>query len=313
MAAPEPVNLAAALSALRPKDKQPASARVLNGWISQAERALGSDGGRLGWLVATTITTAALQQAVDEMGEPLFLLKGGTLLQHRLPGTTRATTDLDGLVRGDIDAYLAKLDQVLQRPWGACTLRRGEVETINVPNRLIKPRRFSAFVLLDGVTWRRIQVEVSPDEGSAGSLGEDVPAPSLAGFGLPTPDRLTGLAMRYQIAQKIHAASDPHDPPAYLNERARDAVDLILLRDLVTSQATPTLAGLRAAVLDIFQARARDAVALGLSPRKWPAALTPYPHWRVSFARAAESVGLDLGLEDAIEQVNTWIKLIDNS
>lgn len=61
MAAPEPVNLAAALGALRPKDKQPASARVLNGWISQAERALGSDGGRLGWLVATTITTAALQ------------------------------------------------------------------------------------------------------------------------------------------------------------------------------------------------------------------------------------------------------------
>ena len=113
MAAPEPVNLAAALGGLRPKDKQPNSARVLNAWIAQTGRQLGSDGGRLGWLVASTITTAALQQAV-ELGEPLFLLKGGTLLQHRLPGTSRATIDPDGLIRGDIDAYFDKLDEVLQ-------------------------------------------------------------------------------------------------------------------------------------------------------------------------------------------------------
>jgi hypothetical protein len=45
-------------------------------------------------------------------------------------------------------------------------------------------------------------------------------------------------------------------------------------------------------------------------PRR-ASALTRYPHWRVSFARAAESVRLDIGLVDAVEQVNTWIKLID--
>jgi hypothetical protein len=313
MATPESVNLAAALGGLRPKDKQPNSARVLNAWIMQAERQLGSDGGRLGWLVATTIVTAALQQAVDELGEPLFLLKGGTLLQHRLPGTTRSTTDLDGLIRGGIDTYLETLDEVLQRPWGACQLRRGPVEIIDVPNRLIKPRRFDAVVLLGGVTWRRIQVEVSPDEGSAGSTGEHVPAPSLAAFGLPTPDRLTGLAMRYQIALKIHAASDPHDPPAHENDRARDVVDLLLLRELVSTQAMPTLPGIKDAVLDIFDARARDAAALGLPSRTWPTLLTAHPHWRVSFARATASVGLDIGLDDAVDQVNTWIKLIDGS
>ena len=78
-------------------------------------------------------------------------------------------------------------------------------------------------------------------------------------------------------------------------------------------QAKPTLAEIKAAVLDIFYARARDAAALGLPPRTWPTVLTPYPHWGVSFARAAESVGLDVGLEDAVEQVNTWIKLVDGA
>jgi hypothetical protein len=124
----EPVNLARALDGLRPKEKVPNSARVLDGWIAQAERQIGSDGGRLGWLVASTVVTAALQLAVDEEDQPRFLLKGGTLLQHRLPGLSRSTTDLDGLVRGDLDEFIVKLDIVLARPWGPCTLRRGPVE-----------------------------------------------------------------------------------------------------------------------------------------------------------------------------------------
>jgi hypothetical protein len=54
----------------------------------------------------------------------------------------------------------------------------------------------------------------------------------------------------------------------------------------------------------------------GIGQRKAPrraSALTRYPHWRVSFAGAAESVRLDIGLVDAVEQVNTWIKLIDGA
>jgi hypothetical protein len=36
--------------------------------------------------------------------------------------------------------------------------------------------------------------------------------------------------MRYQIAQKVHASTDPHNPPEFVNDRARDVVDLLLLR-----------------------------------------------------------------------------------
>lgn len=140
----EPVNLARALDGLRPKEKVPNSARVLDGWIAQAERQIGSDGGRLGWLVASTVVTAALQLAVDEEDQPRFLLKGGTLLQHRLPGLSRSTTDLDGLVRGDLDEFIVKLDIVLARPWGPCTLRRGPVETMPKSSRARSSREPSS-------------------------------------------------------------------------------------------------------------------------------------------------------------------------
>lgn len=305
--------LAVALSGLRPKQHHPHSARVLDGWIAQAERQLGSDGGRLGWLVASTVVAGALQQALDELGQPLFLLKGGTLLQHRLPHVARATTDLDGLVRGDLDVFLASLDDVLARPWGPCTVRRNAVEQIEVPQRVRKPRRFDVLVQVKGITWRRVQVEISADEGSAGAVGERFAAPSLAGLGLPTPDHLTGLAMRYQIAQKVHAVSDPHDPPHAVNDRARDVVDLILMRDLMKSTGSPTLPEVKAAILDIFAVRARDAATVGYPQRRWPARVTAYPHWVASFSRAAESARMTLALAAAVAEVNAFLEEIDAS
>src|SRR5664279_5890451 len=91
------------------RGKEPASARVLDTWIAQAQRKLGMDAGRLGWLIASTVVVAALQRAVDETGRSLFLLKGGTYLQHRMSWATRATKDVDGLVRGDLDTLLEAL------------------------------------------------------------------------------------------------------------------------------------------------------------------------------------------------------------
>lgn len=148
-------------------------------------------------------------------------------------------------------------------------------------------------------------------------MGEPEPvnlaAASLAGFGLPTPDHLTGLAMRYQIAQKVHAASDPHDPPDLLNDRARDVVDLLLLRDLTHSTGSPTPTEIKAAILDIFAARASDAAALGYPERTWPARVTAYPHWAASFTRAGQSAGLELTLEEAVAQANAWLDELDAS
>ena len=301
------------LSQLKVKGQQPKSVAILNQWIAHAERTLGvpAAGGRLGWLVASTVVIAALQQAVDHAGTPSFLLKGGTMLQHRLGLTARATSDVDGLIRGDIARFVIALDDMLVQSWGPFTMTRSEVEVIDTPTRVVKPRRLTVSVSLRGQTWRKVQVELAPDEGGAGDTPETVPAPALDGFGLHGPDELVVLAMRYQIAQKIHACSDPHDPPAWLNDRPRDVVDLILLRDLVTSEGAPTLAEIRDATVRVFEHRADDAVTLGHPPRSWPCVVVAHKHWPTDYARAAADGGVTQSLDDAVAEVNDWLARID--
>ncbi len=307
--------LAALLRTLKPKAKQPMSATVLNNWIAQAEGKLGPEakGGRLGWLVASSVAIAAIQRAIDTDGRQLFLLKGGSLLQHRLNTTARTTKDVDGLVRGDLDAFLIALEGALAEPWGPLTLRRDEVEDVDVPTRAIKPRRFDIVIELRGVTWRRIQFEVSPDEAGIGDEFEAIEPPPLTGFGLPDPDTLVGIAMRFQIAQKLHAVSDPHDPPSNVNDRARDVVDLLLLRHLVAEAGYPALAQIRAAATAVFESRADEAQQLSLPSRAWPPIVIIHAHWADDYARAAASADITLSLDEAVADVNSWVAAIDEA
>lgn len=293
------------LAALPARGKEPASARILTAWVEQTKDRVGLDGARLRWLIASTVVVAVLQRSCDGTGRPRFLLKGGTYLQHRMNWGGRATRDVDGLIRGDLEEFLADLDRVLQIPWGPLSLIRTEVELIRTPLRVIKPRRFNVKVQLRGITWGNIQIEVSPDEGGA-SIGQDeLQPPDLKSFGLPTPDRLVGIAVRYQIAQKLHACTDPHDPPGAINDRARDVVDLLLLREFIGNDADQLVA-VQAACRDIFEARAADAVLLGLTPRAWPAPIVAHPHWAMDYGAAAKGV-VDMSLAEAVETLNQWV------
>jgi hypothetical protein len=52
-----------ALETLRPKAKAPNSCRTLDAWVNLAERELGVRGGRVGWLVATTLVKRLMEDA----------------------------------------------------------------------------------------------------------------------------------------------------------------------------------------------------------------------------------------------------------
>jgi hypothetical protein len=184
------------LASMKERGKEPNSAGVLNAWVTHAQQEVGLEQSQLGWLIASTVVIAALQRAIDADGRSRFVLKGGTYLQHRLSWSGRATKDVDGMVRGDIDEFLSAVDDALAQPWGPLTLSRGDVETIATPAKIIKPRRFDVFVAIKGKVWRRIQVEIAPDEAGATDENDVLRAPSLQYFGLPSPDELIGIALR---------------------------------------------------------------------------------------------------------------------
>ena len=299
------------LAQLHSRGKEPNSAAVLDRWVAAAQHAAGVEAGRLGWLVASTVVIAALQRAVDETGRTHFLLKGGTYLQYRLGATGRTTKDVDGLIRGDLDAFLSALDAALREPWGPLTLSRTEAEVIEASGKIIKPRRFWVKLAIRGKVWRSIKVEVAGDEADAADEHDVLTSVNLDHFGLPTPDELLGIAVRFQIAQKLHACTDPHQPPTEPNDRARDISDLLLLRDLVRLERQPTTADIGVACAALFQARADEATALGRATRAWPPVVHAHPHWQGDYDRVARESRVSQSLADAVAELNAWIIELD--
>ncbi|MDP9800683.1 hypothetical protein J2S49_000759 [Arcanobacterium wilhelmae] len=300
------------VSGLAPKGKVPASARVLETWIAQASRRFGMAGPRLGWLVASSIVATILGEVVDDAGVPIFLVKGGTALQYRLGGSGRTTRDFDGLVRGDFADFFARLDGVIAHGWPPFDVERTDVEEIEVPSRLVNPRRFDMVLKLRGVRWRRVQIEIGSDEAGAGEVPELVNLPSLKGFGLDARVQVMALSLAYQVAQKLHAVSDPHCPPDEPNDRARDLMDLVLLRELCKA-AEVSDREVRLACEAVFRVRAEEAKTLGRSPRVWPPNIVAYPHWSSSFVDAADSAGVVLTLESALSLVQSWARDIEQA
>ena len=297
--------------ALPDKDRFPKSARILDGWVRDAQKLVGSRGERVGWILASTIVAAALQRELRE-GTPVFLVKGGVFIERVLNLNSRATKDLDTLYRGAEADLIDHIDRALSEPWGEITFSRTPIELIAKAKRVTKPRRFKVLLDIRGVRWRRIEVEASFAEGSSGQNTASLPAPSTGFFGIDKPDDLVTIAMNYQVAQKIHACTAPDDPPAFVNDRVRDIVDLVLVREALYPQGAD-LSGIRSASKDVFVSRAAESEQLGYPSRQWPPLVAANDVWRATWHIPADQVGLDLTLDEAIGIVNEWIGQIAES
>jgi nucleotidyltransferase AbiEii toxin of type IV toxin-antitoxin system len=297
-------------SSLPDRGKEPTSKRHLDAWIQQAQAKTGVAVGRLGWLVASSVVIAAPQRSTAEDGYPRLLLKGGAYLETRLGLRSRATKDIDALFRGDFDELIDVLDESIRKPWGALELQRTEVQAIEGARRIVKPRRFKVKLLVNGQTWRTVDVEVAADEGLAGAEVDVFPGLPLGHFGLPSPVEFAGIVFDYQVAQKLHACSDPHRPPEEINDRARDIVDLLLIRAAFYRDGADAVS-LRAACADLFECRAAEARMLGAGSRQWPPTVVAYEHWHADFEAANVALGLGLDLVDAVATLNEWISEID--
>jgi hypothetical protein len=183
------------------------------------------------------------------------------------------------------------------------------LRSIDAP-KVLKPRRFWVRLTAKGAVWRRIQVEVSFPEGGMAGSSLAVASPNIGFFGLEAPEQLIGVAMDYQVAQKLHAASDPDDD-AYENQRVHDMIDLRLLKDDFYPGRPPV--SLKAACLDIFEYRADEAAQLGRSVRHWPPVFHVNEYWRRSYPPLAKSLGLALTLDESIAGIEEWVREIDRA
>jgi len=235
-----------------------------------------------------------LERVSSSAEGPRFTIKGAVALEMRLPSKARATKDLDLIVDDLVDGDpVGALREALSRDYQGFAFRvKGDPYVL--PNDSV---RVDVVLEYRGHGWGTIQVHLSPREGDFTEV-EMVEPLGLDPFGLDTPDGLPCLSLRYHIAQKIHAMTEPPVDEETPNERFRDLVDLLLMRELTTD-----LGGVRTACREVFVVRARH---------EWPPVLDPPTFWEEPFGALAEEVELPVRrLEEATREARAFIEAID--
>lgn len=230
--------------------------------------------GRVRHWISFMMLSGALDQAARQPDGLRFVVKGGVALELRLPGRARATDDLDVVVVCAEPDLVEAFDTALRAGYGDCTFtRRPDVHPLGD-----KGMRVWVQVAYRTQRWATVQVDLAhPD--AADTETERLGGIPLARFGLSGPADVPCLSLRYHIAQKWHGMTRTM-PDGAPNDRFRDAVDLLLLRDLVAPGELPAL---REACEETFRVRAEHA---------WPPAIALPVHWEQPFA--AMATGLDL-------------------
>jgi hypothetical protein len=238
------------------------------------------------------ISSLALLGALDRVreadGESRFLVKGGVAMELRLGLGARATQDIDIVFRGDPEQLIDALDDAFDEAYAGFTFQRGELTAI----RDTGARRFEVKLSFGGRSWQTLKVEGAPPEAGAAEPELVPSAISIADFGLDGPERVACLSLRYQIAQKLHAVTERF--PGDENDRFRDLIDLLLLRDLVED-----LTAVYEACVAVFEARDKQ---------RWPPELTVPKSWADSYTKLSQEIAFEVtNVDQAAAEVRAFI------
>lgn len=153
-------------------------------------------------------------------------------------------------------------------------------------------------VRYEGGAWNTISIDAAGEE-IPDVAPEYLDAIDLSPFGLPGPKRVPCLPLHHQLAPKIHGMTQPPRGNGR-NERAKDLVDVLLLRDSLGD-----VAGLRSVCVTVFDKRGTHA---------WPPRLELQEHWRDEFGRLVSDYGLTVErLEAGVADAQDLITRIDRA
>jgi hypothetical protein len=142
---------------------------------------------------------------------------------------------------------------------------------------------------------------VSADEHEHTDEIEEIAAHDLSTIGLEGPEIIPVLAVRWQIAQKLHAVTEPPLRPGGENSRYWDLIDLQLLQALTEENLAPV----KDACQRIFAAR---------DQQRWPPQITTYPGWSDRYTAMASGLDMPItDLDEAVDVIHALIRAIDAS
>lgn len=285
------------MTELQIRSKPPFNVSVLERRLGEASVQTGVAAGRLRRWLGFMIVAAMLGEARDgDAGAALFLVKGGVAMELRIGAGARATNDIDTAFRESMEAVADHLDPVLRTGYGDFTATRTELEPVKDTGAL----RCDIKLAYRGKPVVTVKMEVAAVEGGMGSEVDHVPAKTLDHVGLTGPETVPCIAVRWQIAQKLHACTEAFD--AGENDRFRDLLDLQLLAGLIAEDGWPDV---RAACIEVFEGRAKHA---------WPPEVTVHESWVAGFRVLADEAQSSMPrVEDAGDVVRQLITRIDQA
>lgn len=231
---------------------------------------------------------------------PPGVVKGGSSLMFRYGGAvTRYTRDVDTARVADLDAYVAELERRLATGWCGFTGKLVRVEPATPPSippvYLMMP--FDVKFNYNKKPWMTIRIEVGHNEiGDADEaewgLPQDVAAAFVA-LGFPVPEKIQVMKLSHQIAQKLHAVSEPG------SARAHDLIDL----QLIFNNSEINLVETRCVCERLFSYRKKQS---------WPPKIVKSDGWNDLYLGAKGDLSVLQTADDAVVWVNDLVQRIAN-
>ena len=254
---------------------------------------------RLREMIGYTMLGGLLESLPAEA--PRATIKGGVAIEMRLHPTQRATLDLDIAIHATAESLIDTFEKLIMDETGRPRVQRGfsfarKGRASRLPHA---GQRITVQIMYGTRSWTTITIDLAIAE-LADLPREKVRAIDLTPFGLEGPLTLDVLHLSAQIPQKIHGMTRPPRDDEARNERVRDLVDILLLRERL-----PELPELKAGCIAEFERSATHA---------WPPTPVAHPHWEVEFAQLAREYSLPFSsLDEGIAEVAKIIRAIDSA
>jgi len=228
------------------------------------------------------------------------VVKGGTSLKLRYGDkATRVTKDLDTAFSTDLDSFLKDIGAKLKTGWNGFT---GEIVVLKqaspkgVPFDYVMQPCAAHLNYLD-TPWRVVDMEVGHNEIGDADAYDTIDVPReialLAEYlCLPVPGSVRAMKLEYQIAQKLHGATE------HGSKRAHDLIDL----QLILSQNEIDMAKTASICRELFRYRRKQP---------WPSPVVKNENWDVAYLDQKGSLSVLPTVDEAVAWANDLIAKIN--